>query len=65
MKYYTLFLGNKLWENVIDDMNTEEIWAEGGLLWTSKKKAQACIKNLKKYDFENENKKFNIRILTI
>lgn len=60
MKYYTIFLGKKLWENCIDDMNTTEIWAMGGMVWRSKKKAIACIQNLKKYDFETNKKKFNL-----
>jgi len=60
-KYYTIFLGDKLWENVIDDMNTTEDWSIGGMLWTDKKKAVACMKNLKQYDFETrEGKKFRV-----
>lgn len=64
-KYYTIFLGENLWINVIDDMNTTEIWAEGGMLWTSKKKAEKCIKNLKTYDFETNEKRFNVRELKL
>lgn len=63
-KYYTIYLGNKIWENVIDDMNTAEIWSRGGMVWTSKKKALACIKNLKRYNFETDNKKFSVTLLT-
>lgn len=59
-KYYTIFLGDKLWENVIDDMNTTEEWSKGGMLWEKKKLALACIKNLKKYDFETKEKKFRV-----
>lgn len=61
--YYTIYLGNKVWENTIDDMNTIEIWAQGGMIWVSKDKAAACVAHLKKYDFETEKKKFSIRKL--
>lgn len=57
---YTIFLGDQLWENVIDDMNTTEDWSIGGMVWTDRKKAIACIRNLKKYDFETEQKKFHV-----
>ena len=61
MKYYTIFLGNKLWTNCIDDMNTTESWAMGGMLWTNKRKALACIKHLKEYDFETDKNLFTIK----
>jgi len=57
---YTIFLGKKLWTNVIDDMNTTQSWGIGGMVWCSKKKALACMKNLKKYDLETSNMKFKI-----
>lgn len=57
---YTIFLGDDLWQNVIDDMNTTEIWSYGGMLWLDKRKAIACMKNLKAYDFETPKKKFKI-----
>lgn len=63
-KLYTIYLGDKLWENVIDDMNTTEIWTIGGLLWKSKKKALACIQELKQYDFEDSKNKFCVVELT-
>lgn len=55
-----------MWENVIDDMNTTKIWAIGGMVWNSKKKAQACINNLKHpaYGFESGNRRFSIVELT-
>lgn len=59
--YYTILLGKDIWENVIDDMNTTEIWSTGGMLWASKKKALACMKNLKRYDFESKDKKFSVK----
>ena len=61
-RLYTIYLGDKLWENCIDDMNTTEIWAVGGMLWESKEKALACIKNLKHpaYDLENKDTKFSV-----
>lgn len=62
-RYYTILLGKTLWENVIDDMDTTEIWAEGGMVWTSQKKALACVKNLKKYDFETATRKFSVKEL--
>ncbi|MCJ7828730.1 MAG: hypothetical protein MUP81_03195 [Dehalococcoidia bacterium] len=63
MKYYTIFLGDELWENEIDDMNSTKIWSHGGMLWTDRKKAEACMENLKHpaYNFEKEEgKKFGI-----
>ncbi len=62
MKYYTIFLGKKLWRNVIDDMNSSKDFSWGGLLWTSKKLAENCIKNLQHpaYGFETKNKKFSV-----
>lgn len=60
-KYYTILLGNDIYENVIDDMNTTEIWAEGGMLWKSKKKAIACLKKLKGYDIETDKKKLSVK----
>ena len=65
-RYYTIFIGDKIWQNCIDDMNTTEIWSTGGMIWNSKKKAVACMKNLKRYDFEDiEGGKFTIRELFI
>ena len=62
MRFYTIFLGDKLWQNCIDDMNSGDIWSTGGMLWHSKKKATECIKNLNHpaYAFETEDKKFKI-----
>ena len=62
-EYYTIFLGEELWEDNIDDMNTSSIWAMGGMLWSSKEKALACIENLKEYDFETKTKKFSVKVL--
>jgi hypothetical protein len=62
-KYYTILLGHNIWQNVIDDMNTAEIWATGGMIWNSEKKAMACLRNLLKYDFETKNKKFSVKQL--
>ena len=65
MIYYTIYLGDEIWENCIDDMNQGEIWDMGGMVWTDKKKAEACIENLKNpvYGFEEEGKKFSVREL--
>lgn len=55
-------LGNKLWENVVDDMNSHESWGIGGVLYLSRGKADACMKDLKNpvYGFEDEKNKFHI-----
>ena len=53
-----------MFEQTIDDMNTTEIWAVGGSLWDSKKKANACLKMLKDYGIETEKKKLHIVLLT-
>lgn len=65
MIYYTIYLGKEVWENCIDDMNQSDIWGMGGMIWTDKKKAEACIKNLQHpaYGFEDENNKFSVREL--
>lgn len=61
-KFYTIFLGDSLWEDIVDDMRTTEIWGMGGKVWTSKKKAEACIKDLRHpvYALENDGKKFKV-----
>lgn len=61
--YYTIFLGDKPWENVVDDMNSTEIWGRGGMYWKSKAKAKACMKNLQHpaYGFETDKIKFSIK----
>ena len=58
-------LGDDIWQNVIDDMNSCDIWAIGGMIWKSKAKAIACMKHLQNpvYRFETENKKFSIKQL--
>ena len=49
--------GENLWENCIDDMNSDRSWSVGGLLITSKKKAN----DLRKYlEFYNDGKKFKV-----
>lgn len=67
MKYYTIFLGKKLWTNVIDDMNSREDWSIGGMLWRDKKHAIACMNNLKHpaYEHETKTKKFKIVMVLI
>lgn len=62
-KYYTILLGNNIYESTIDDMNTAEIWSEGGMLWKSYKKALACLKNLQNpvYGIETSKKKLSIK----
>jgi len=62
-KFYTVFVNGRLWVNVIDDMNTTEIWAIGGMIFSSLKKVKAFIKHLKKYD-EWENSKIEIKEIT-
>lgn len=67
MRYYTLFLGNKMFDTVIDDMNTTEIWAVGGMLWNSRKKANKCMKMLQnpEYGIEDKNRKLRVVELKI
>jgi hypothetical protein len=49
MKYYTIFKDGKLYTDVLgDDMNSGELWGEGGMIYTSKKKALALLKYKKK-----------------
>ena len=59
-KYYTIYLGKEIWENEIDDMNSSEIWARGGIIWKKKQKAFAYMKNLKRYNFETKKRKYHI-----
>lgn len=53
---------NKLWTNVIDDMNSTEIWAIGGIIFLSRNKANAFIKDLRRFD---EWKNSNIKIVEL
>lgn len=65
MTYYTIYLGDVLWENVVDDMNSSDIWGTGGMVWREKKKALACIKHLRNpaFGFEEKGKRFHVVIL--
>ena len=65
MKYYTIFLGDELWTDCIDDMNSMEDFATGGMLWTDEELATACMNNLRSYDFEQKGEKFKIVELQI
>jgi len=49
MKYYTLFEDDNLFKNVTDDLNTGESWAESGMIWNSKEKADLCMQMWKTY----------------
>lgn len=62
MTYYTIFLGKKPWENVIDDMNSLESWGFGAMFWSEESKALDCMKYLKNpvYGFENNDSKFAV-----
>ena len=61
MEAYTIFLGEELWENVIDDMHSTADWAVGGMLWLDRKKAECCVKHLRLYPHEREqSKKFRV-----
>jgi hypothetical protein len=63
--YYTLFVNGELHTNIIDDMNTTEIWAKGGIIFLSKDKIEAYIENMKRYDDEGENPVYEIKEITI
>jgi hypothetical protein len=63
--YYTIFLGNNIWENVIDDMNADRDWAMGGMMWEEKEKALECMEYLKRYNFESRDKKFTVKKLEL
>lgn len=67
MNYYTIFLGDKLFEDVIDDMNSSSIWGIGGMLWIDKEKALACMENYKNpvYGLEDNKNKFSVKKVTI
>lgn len=56
---YTVFVDNKLWTNVVDDMNSQESWGKGGILFINKKAVNDFIRNLKSYD-EWKNSEFEI-----
>lgn len=65
MIYYTVYLGNEIWENCIDDMNQSESWGMGGMVYTEKQKALDLMEHLKTpvYGFEDESNKFSIKEL--
>ncbi len=49
MTYYTIFEDGKLFDRTTtDDMNSCEIWPMSGRVWTSRREALACLKNLDK-----------------
>jgi hypothetical protein len=49
-KYYTVKLNGKLFTDVVDDMNTTESWAIGGIIFLKKKYAKEYIENMKRYE---------------
>lgn len=64
-RYYTILLGNKIFEGGIADMNTSAIWSEHGMVWTSYKKALTCLKYWAnpKYGIETKKKKLSVKEL--
>jgi len=58
--YYIIFLGNKLYQTITDDMNSEKSWAKSGMVLESKTKAERFIKSLKGYNLETDSEKFNV-----
>lgn len=54
---YTVLINNRLWTNVVDDMNPTESWGWGGIIFLNKKSAKDFIKDLKRYDDEPCNYK--------
>ncbi len=65
--YYTIFLGDELWEDCIDDMNQCADWSMGGMLYKDIKKVENLLEHLKMpvYGFEEDGKTFSIKKLTI
>lgn len=57
---YTILKGKKIWVNVVDDMNTDKPWAIGGFLWTDKKKAEAYVRDIRKYGFVTDKSEFKV-----
>ena len=45
----TVFVDGKLWVDTIDDMNSTALWAEGGIIFLSERKARAFCRNLRLY----------------
>lgn len=64
-RYFTIFLGGSMYQDCTDDMRTAEIWAVSGRVWNSRKKANACIKDLRRYEMENKTKRFSVREIKI
>lgn len=60
--YFTIFLGDSPWENVVDDMAQSKPWGVGSMYWDDRAKADACVWNLKNpiYGFEEEGKLFSV-----
>lgn len=65
MRFYTIFLGNRMFQNVIDDMNATEPWAIGGHVWNSRQKATKCLNMLKNPEYSIEDKKRKLRIVEL
>ena len=55
-KYYTVKINGLLWTNVIDDINSEEIWGTGGIIFLSKKSVKEFVKNIKTYSTYKKSK---------
>lgn len=53
-KRYSVKVNGKLFENVIDDMNSTSSWAIGGMIFRTKKIAKDFAKDLRKYLDEDE-----------
>jgi len=63
-KLCTVFVDDKLWVNIIDDMNSGQSWAEGGIIFLSKSRATAFIKDLREFN-EWEKSKIVIKYIKL
>ena len=48
-KLYTVLYNGNLWTQIIDDLQSTDPWATGGMIFTSRAKAVAFRKDLRRY----------------
>ncbi len=59
-EYFTVFIDGELWTDVIDDINSDASWADGGIIFLNIDSVYDFIANLRRYD-DWKNSKFEIK----
>lgn len=61
-RYYSIFYGGKMLVSITDDMNSQETWAESGVLYTNKKLAKRAAVYWQRHA---KNKKVTVKELNL